>query len=119
MLGAEPAQASNNAPPRAAQDSESTYWPDDVEIREELASLSAYRGLRRGRLCMVLEAIEDHLRGWIGEQAGLGGERVARGADGLRPRACALSVSLVEIPCGEVGDVISVLRGERAQTLEE
>jgi hypothetical protein len=28
---------------------------------------------------MVLEAIEDHLRGWKGNAAGLGGERVTRG----------------------------------------
>ncbi len=28
---------------------------------------------------MVLEAIEDHLRGWKGEQQALGGERVGRG----------------------------------------
>ena len=29
---------------------------------------------------MILEGIEDHLRGWHGEKTGLGGERVARGA---------------------------------------
>lgn len=28
---------------------------------------------------MLLEAVEDHLRGWRGEKQGLGGERVARG----------------------------------------
>ena len=41
--------------------------------------LLAYRRLRRGRLRMVLEAIEDHRRGWHGDAEGLGGERVARG----------------------------------------
>lgn len=55
------------------------YWPDDAELSEELGTLSAYRRLSRARLRMVLEAIEDHLRGWRDGQIGLGGERVARG----------------------------------------
>lgn len=63
----------------ASQTSGSRYWPDDNEIREELRVLPAYRRLGRGRLRMVLEAIEDHRRGWRDNQAGLGGERVARG----------------------------------------
>lgn len=63
----------------ASQTSDSRYWPDDNEVREELTSLLAYRRLGRGRLRMVLEAIEDHLRGWQDGQPGLGGERVARG----------------------------------------
>jgi hypothetical protein len=41
--------------------------------------LLAYRRIRRGRLRMVLEAMEDHLRGWRDGKQGLGGERVARG----------------------------------------
>lgn len=63
----------------ASQTSASRYWPDDNEIRDGLRVLPAYRRLGRGRLRMVLEAIEDHRRGWKGKQAGLGGERVARG----------------------------------------
>ena len=63
----------------AAQKSGSSYWPDDAELAEELQGLLAYRRLRRGRLRMVLEAIEDHLRGWRADKTGLGGERVARG----------------------------------------
>lgn len=58
---------------------DSRYWPDDGEVRAELESLQAYRRIRRGRLRMVLEAVEDHKRGWIGDQMGLGGERVVRG----------------------------------------
>ena len=54
------------------------YWPDDAELIRELPPLLAYRRLRRGRLRMVLEAIEDYRRGWVGESAGLGGERVTR-----------------------------------------
>ena len=63
----------------AGQSSGSRYWPDDAEIREELRALLAYRRLGRGRLRMVLEAIEDHQRGWKNGKPGLGGERVARG----------------------------------------
>ncbi len=62
----------------AGQSVDSRYWPDDAEIREELGKLVAYRRLRRGRLRMVLEAVEDHLRGWKNGQQALGGERVAR-----------------------------------------
>ncbi|MCS6292533.1 MAG: DUF262 domain-containing protein [Nitrospira sp.] len=63
----------------AGQSVASRYWPDDNEILEELRELLAYRRLGRGRLRMVLEAVEDHLRGWRGGAVGLGGERVARG----------------------------------------
>jgi hypothetical protein len=55
------------------------YWPDNEEVRTELRTLPAYRRLSRARLRMVLEAIEDHERGWRGPATGLGGERVARG----------------------------------------
>jgi hypothetical protein len=61
------------------QTSDATYWPDDRDVRAELSQLLVYRRLRRGRLRMVLEAIEDHLRGWVAGQDGFGGERAARG----------------------------------------
>jgi hypothetical protein len=63
----------------ASQTSGSSYWPDDQEIREELTEQMAYRRLGRGRLRMVLEAIEDHLRGWHGTVQGLAAERASRG----------------------------------------
>jgi hypothetical protein len=63
----------------ASQTSASRYWPDDKEVREELQILPAYRRLGRGRLRMVIEAIEDHKRGWRDGKEGLGGERVPRG----------------------------------------
>lgn len=63
----------------ASQTSDSRYWPDDLEIREGLRILPAYRRLGRGRLRMILEAIEDHRRGWCGEKEALGNERVTRG----------------------------------------
>lgn len=62
----------------ATQTSASGYWPDDDELRTELRTLPIYRRIGRGRLRMVLEAIEDHLRGWVGEKTGLGGQRVPR-----------------------------------------
>jgi hypothetical protein len=55
------------------------YWPDDVQVRNELRALPAYRRLSRARARMVLEAIEDHERGWHDAATGLGGERIARG----------------------------------------
>jgi Protein of unknown function DUF262/Protein of unknown function (DUF1524) len=63
----------------ARQSSASRYWPDDAELQEELGGLLAYRRLGRGQLRMVLEAVEDHLRGWRNGKSGLGEERVARG----------------------------------------
>lgn len=62
----------------AGQASGSRYWPDDSEVRGELIDLLAYRRLGRGRLRMVLEAIEDFRRGWRDGKSGLGEERVAR-----------------------------------------
>ena len=63
----------------ATQTASSRYWPDDKEVSGELVNLLAYSRLRRGRLRMVLEAIEDFRRGWRDYAEGLGGERVARG----------------------------------------
>ena len=61
------------------QSAESRYWPDDNEVRTELQQLLVYRRLRRPRIRMVLEAIEDHRRGWRMGREGLGGSRVLRG----------------------------------------
>jgi hypothetical protein len=83
----------------ASQTSDSRYWPDDKELRDELHVLPAYRRLRRGRLRMVLEAIEDYKRGWKAGQVGLGGERVARGKyviEHVMPRKWAMHWPLPE-----------------------
>lgn len=40
----------------------SNYWPPDEEIRESLRTEPLYRRVKRGRMRMVLEAIEDHYR---------------------------------------------------------
>jgi hypothetical protein len=63
----------------ASQRTEVGYWPDDEEIRKELAVLPAYRKLSRARLRMVLESIEDHWRGWIPGQTSAAGMRIRRG----------------------------------------
>lgn len=63
----------------SSQSTESSYWPDDLEVGSELTELLAYRRLSRARLRMVLEALEDDARGWKNGEPGLGGERVARG----------------------------------------
>ena len=60
------------------QQAESAYWPDDEEVRHELSTSPLYRRLQRPRLRMVLEAIEDHRRGWRGTVEGLGGQRARR-----------------------------------------
>lgn len=88
----------------AGQTSDSRYWPDDKEVREELQVLPAYRRLGRGRLRMVLEAIEDHKRGWHAGQMGLGGERVARSKyaiEHVMPRKWAMHWPLPEGSQGE------------------
>ena len=63
----------------ANQTSDSSYWPDDKEVRSELSNLLVYKKIGRGRLRMVLEAIEDYRRGWIGDQISMSGVRVRRG----------------------------------------
>lgn len=55
----------------AEQTADTAYWPDDEAVRRSLTDLQAYRRISRGRLRMILEAIEDHLRhvsGGKGEQ---------------------------------------------------
>lgn len=48
----------------AKQSTSTAYWPDDAEVTRELRSVQAYKRLRRARLRMVFEAVEDHLRGY-------------------------------------------------------
>lgn len=46
----------------AAGDSEGTDWPTDREVVEAVLTIPLYNRLSRGRLRLVLEGIEDHLR---------------------------------------------------------
>lgn len=69
----------------AEQSSESRRWPTDRELEDAILDLPLYRLLTRGRLRMVLEAIEDQLRGPLAEEA-----HVARGSltiEHVMPRA--------------------------------
>lgn len=60
------------------QNSQSTYWPGDSELRESLRRELAYRRFKRARLRIILEAVEDDLRGFNGAKPSLTGPRVPR-----------------------------------------
>jgi uncharacterized protein with ParB-like and HNH nuclease domain len=64
----------------ADQSSNSSYWPDDAELKDQLSDRQIYKNLYRSRIRMILEAIEDHTRGWIGNQTSKSGVRVKRGS---------------------------------------
>jgi hypothetical protein len=51
----------------AEQKADSRYWPDDATLHAALREEPIYKTLSRPRLRMVLEAIEDSLRGPLGE----------------------------------------------------
>ncbi|MFI6827535.1 DUF262 domain-containing protein [Kribbella sp. NPDC050241] len=59
-------------------DAPGTYWPGDEELRRALEIMPVYKRMRRGRLRMILEAIEDHTRGYDSGKPSLTGQRVAR-----------------------------------------
>jgi hypothetical protein len=89
----------------ATQTSSSRYWPDDTEVAEVLATLPVYRRLGRGRLRMILEAVEDHKRGYRDGKTGLGEERVPRGKyaiEHVMPRKWGANWPLPTTPEAEV-----------------
>jgi len=53
----------------ADQTADTAYWPDDEAVRASLEDLPIYRRLSRGRLRMILEAVEDYRRGFPGSGA--------------------------------------------------
>jgi hypothetical protein len=59
----------------AEQVADASYWPDNDAVRRSLENLPVYRRLSRGRLRMVLEATEDHRRGYTLSAAGAKGEQ--------------------------------------------
>lgn len=59
-------------------DQPTTYWPGDEEIRRELTELPVYQRYARPRLRMLLEAAEDHLRGFTENGPSRTGQRVPR-----------------------------------------
>ena len=54
----------------AGQSSVNSYWPADDEIISELSKRPVFRRLARGRLRMLLEALEDRRRGYGGPSQG-------------------------------------------------
>lgn len=54
----------------ANQTSVNAYWPTDDEVITELSTKPTYRRLARGRLRMILEALEDFRRGYGGPTKG-------------------------------------------------
>jgi hypothetical protein len=62
------------------QNTFASYWPGDEEVRETLTAIPIYRKLPRARTRLLLEAIEDHLRGFNSPGAARAGEQqVTRG----------------------------------------
>ena len=62
------------------QNSMSAYWPDDSELTAQVSQMQIYRSLYRSRIRMILEAVEDNARGWIGSSSSKAGMRVKRGS---------------------------------------
>lgn len=61
------------------QSSVSSYWPDDAELSNHVSQMQIYRNLYRSRIRMILEALEDYARGWIGSETSKSGLRMKRG----------------------------------------
>lgn len=57
---------------------QSSYWPDDDEVKSFLSSFQIYRKLNKSRIRMILEALEDQARGWVGGKPSKSGVRVIR-----------------------------------------
>jgi hypothetical protein len=55
-----------------------TYWPDDVEVSKSVRSLAFYDKFSKARQRMILEALEDYLRGWRDSAESASGTRVKR-----------------------------------------
>jgi hypothetical protein len=58
----------------------SSYWPGDDELRRTLREVPAYRAYRRSRLRMLLEAVEDDIRGFTARSGSRASARVRRNA---------------------------------------
>ena len=85
------------------QSSESRRWPTDPDVEQAVLDLPLYRLLTRGRLRMVLEAIEEHLRDHLAEEA-----HVARHSltiEHVMPRGWK-----DHWPLGETSDIVQAVR---------
>ena len=61
------------------QNNYTSYWPDDQEVRKSVVNLTFYDKISKARQRMILEAVEDYLRGWVGTSESAAGTRVKRG----------------------------------------
>jgi hypothetical protein len=59
----------------AEQTADASYWPDDDAVRRSLEDFPIYRRFNRGRVRMLLEALEDHARGFRPGSKGAFGEQ--------------------------------------------
>ena len=57
---------------------DSSYWPDDMELKTALTTEKIYGNIHQARVRMVFEAIEDHMRGWIDGEESKAGTRIKR-----------------------------------------
>jgi len=95
------------------QRGDSTFWPDDMMVRSALKRTAIYKRISRTRLRMVLESIEDYMRGYGTGKQGLTGVRTPRGMytiEHLMPQAW--EASWQEPTDGDHG-----MRKERIHTL--
>lgn len=87
----------------ATQSAESRRWPTDQEFEGAILSLPLYRLLTRGRLRMVLEGIEEYLRGDLAEEA-----NVARGSltiEHILPRSWKEHWPLEDVSLGDKAEL--------------
>ena len=61
-----------------SQSVDSSYWPDDAELKSALVDEKIYGNIHQGRVRMVFETIEDHLRGWVDGKESKAGTRIKR-----------------------------------------
>jgi len=61
-----------------SQNAESTYWPDDRQLEEQLKDFRMYRSIPRSRTRMILEALEDDARGYTRDRSGSAEQRCVR-----------------------------------------
>ena len=62
------------------QQANTSYWPDDDEVRKEITGLEFYGKIYRSRVRMVLEALEDDARGWKDGKTSSSGMRIKKGS---------------------------------------
>jgi hypothetical protein len=63
-----------------SQHANTSYWPDDEEVRKEITSLAFYDKIYRSRVRMILEALEDDARGWRDGKTSSSGMRIKKGS---------------------------------------